>query len=130
MKYTFLIIYVVFLMATSFAKSEGKSAVKNVKKQTNEVMLNKLKRSEKLISYDYWQGKYLIYDCKGRHFICVDEKGYDACTKKRENSYVKRRYNLGCAPLKEYKNQDKCFSAVYTIVHSIKSKKFCLNNRI
>ena len=131
MKYTFWLIYLVFFTLTSFTVSAGdKSRLAYEEIESAEMTSEEKRRSEVWISTEFRQGNFLIYDCKKRHFTCVNDEGYLKCGNKREYSYKKRKLNLQCAPLKEYINQKRCFKAVYNMVHSIKSKKFCLNNRI
>ena len=132
MKYTFFLIYLFFLTLSSFALNEGNITSKSngLMSESSTIKPEEIKRKEVWISTEYREGSFLIYDCKGRHFTCVNQEGYSKCINLRKYSYDKRNLNLGCAPLKEYKKAKLCYNALYGMIHSIKSKKFCLNNRI
>jgi len=82
---------------------------------------------EPIISAEYKQGEFLIYDCKGRYFACVNDLSYENCRKKREQDVEDKRSILSCAPLKKFNNQKECFKEQYEQIHQPKNKIFCVN---
>jgi len=86
-------------------------------------------RAEPYISIRYRRGNFLIYDCRKRHYLCVNKQGFAKCKKERSDSLDRKRNNLRCTPLKSYETQKDCFAASYKQIHSIKNKSFCVNQR-
>jgi hypothetical protein len=81
---------------------------------------------EPYISHKYRRGVHLIYDCKKRHFLCVNAKGFLDCKKERETALEDKLPNLRCAPLKQFTSQKACGKSAYEQIHSIKTKAFCV----
>jgi hypothetical protein len=85
-------------------------------------------RTPLLISNIYREGSYLIYDCKDRHFACVDEESYNGCRERREKALRALSKYLECAPLKKFDTQKKCRKVHYEQMHSVANKSFCLRS--
>ncbi len=83
--------------------------------------------SEPRISNEYFQGQYLIYDCRQRHYVCVNSASFDKCRGRRDEALDERRFLLPCAPLLEFKSQKECFQEHYKQVHQLGNRKFCVN---
>lgn len=82
---------------------------------------------EPMISEDYKQGEYLIYDCKGHYFACVNDFSFELCRERRDDAILNKRDNLPCAPLKKFKTQKECFKNQYQQIHNPKDKMFCIH---
>lgn len=97
----------------------------SVRKKNSPVALET--RPEFLISPIYRNGEHLIYDCKKRHFACVNKESFEYCQRKRKEAFVLRYKYLPCVPLKKFKTQTKCYQKQIDIIGQIPNKKFCLN---
>ena len=61
------------------------------------------------ISRDFFKGKFLVYNCEHKHFMCVNQQGNFLCQSRLEES-IKDGYEIKkCIPIKEFKNQKDCF---------------------
>ncbi len=87
------------------------------------------RRKEPKISQEFSRGRFLIYDCKQRSFVCVNEPSYLLCREKRNLGYRAKRLALPCAPLKEFKEQVECFNKQYSLIHSQSEKSYCQNSK-
>lgn len=84
-------------------------------------------RAPRRISRKLSEGEFLIYDCKERHFACVDEAAFTRCREARDLGLaLKKEKILSCAPLKNYKNYNECTKQQYSVQHRRKNKSFCL----
>lgn len=81
------------------------------------------------ISDEYKQGEYLIYDCEGHYFACVDIDSYRTCQNKRSIAWKTRQLRLGCTPLKELSSVDLCIKQQYQLIFNGPEKTFCLSRR-
>ncbi|PIP93627.1 MAG: hypothetical protein COW00_03720 [Bdellovibrio sp. CG12_big_fil_rev_8_21_14_0_65_39_13] len=97
---------------------------KEVEKEVEEFEKSML---EPIISADYKQGEFLIYDCSGHYFACVNDVSFENCRQSREKDIEDKRSVLSCAPLKKFKNQKECFKEQYEQIHQPKNKIFCVN---
>ena len=84
-------------------------------------------RGEVVISKKYRAGRYLLYDCEDRHFACADEISYKLCKIYRQEDKDRKKELLSCGPLKKYETAEECHQAIYTFVHRIVPKDFCMN---
>ena len=78
------------------------------------------------ISEIYREGAFLIYDCQDRHFACVDQKGFGYCSDLRQSAMSLKKYDLPCAPLKEFSSMDECVQMQYRLIYSVVDKGFCI----
>ncbi len=81
------------------------------------------------ISNRYYKGPVLIYDCRDRHFVCVDQVSADDCHQGRTEALKKNRFDLVCAPLKVFKTEPECVAEHYRRVHEGVDKSWCYNER-
>ncbi|HAZ12425.1 MAG: hypothetical protein A2X86_15920 [Bdellovibrionales bacterium GWA2_49_15] len=79
------------------------------------------------ISLKYFEGEFLIYDCKSRHFACVDQPSFERCkTARKEGLDTKAERVLACAPLKMFSKFSDCAKEQYILQHRRLNKSMCL----
>jgi len=85
--------------------------------------------ADKLHQYDYryYAGEYLIYDCKKRHFACVNKNGFEYCQLARKKTKREKHSIYACAHLKSFQTLTNCLEKQYELMHSLPSKLFCIN---
>ena len=67
------------------------------------------------ITAELSSGEYLIYQCKDKHFACVDEFGFSTCTNRRSiEIYSKKKPS--CVPLRKFSHHLDCVSDLYQIM--------------
>jgi len=79
------------------------------------------------IDYRYYAGEYLIYNCKMRHFACVNQNGFDYCKLARKKTKMEGHSVYACAHLKSFQTLTNCLEKQYELMHSLPSKLFCIN---
>lgn len=85
------------------------------------------KIEEPRISNKWFRGNYLIYDCDKAHYACVNSDSFEKCEYIRTSRKERRQPSLGCAPLKRFDTQGKCFEMQYAKVHNQVPKLFCIH---
>lgn len=81
------------------------------------------KKSQYQINSRYKAGQYLIYDCFGRYYTCVEQDSFEACKTKRAQNHTKGPYL--CAPLKKFKNKEECVKHNYEAIEAATLQRFC-----
>ncbi len=87
------------------------------------------KQQQWRISWKYRRGANLIYDCRKRHFACVNNENFEECKEARNESFRLNRSVLSCAPLKTFEDIGTCENQQKQLVENAPSKKFCVNHR-
>jgi hypothetical protein len=85
--------------------------------------------ADKIQQYDarFYAGEYLIYDCKQRHFACVNKDGFEYCKLARKKTRIEGHSIYACAHLKSFDTLTNCLEKQYEFMHSLPSKFFCIN---
>ncbi len=100
---------VIFLLLTSWAWANEKKIPRQ------EYEFQEDSKDEILVSKKYRSGLHLIYDCKDRFFVCVDEESFKKCQSERENDL---KFGLDkvlvCAPFKKFPTRVDCLKAQYS----------------
>ena len=81
------------------------------------------------ISKEYRQGEYLIYDCEGHYFACVDIDSNHICQNKRSIAWKTRQLYLSCTSLQRFPTIDLCIKQQYRLIFNEVDKSFCLSRR-
>jgi hypothetical protein len=119
-----IILYGSLFMFLSYGADENKNELAI---SYEKLKARKSNNSEFLISSEYRNGEHLIYDCKKRHFACVNDESFEYCQKKRKESFKLRYTHHTCVPLKKFKDQPSCFEKQIEIIGQIPNKNFCIN---
>ena len=82
-------------------------------------------KSEYQINAQYKAGAYLIYNCEGKYYACVDKDAFDKCSEKRKDSIDKKKESYSCAPLKQFENKTICSQQNYNVVGNVLRQRFC-----
>ena len=136
----FLLIFIpLFVLLAEDDMSDDTSSETEVEKPVETIDETKLKvipseefsekQQQRRISWKYLRGANLIYDCKKRHFACVNNDNFEVCKEEREESFRLNKTVLACAPLKTYKDIGECEKEQKELVAKVPSKKFCVNHR-
>ncbi len=115
--------FILFIASADEVKDVQSEKIFRSKKNS----FRKTEKPEYLISDIYRTGEYLIYDCKKRHFACVNKESFVRCKEKRQESFRLRYSHHPCVPLKNFKEQDLCFKKQLELIEQIPDKKFCIN---
>lgn len=124
MGYFLKFLFIIFLAGHVYGDG-GKGYVKT--ESMDEIARKKL---EPRVSDKYYLGEYLIYDCKDKHFACVNIDSFKLCTQWRDEDKEERRRKLRCAPLTQFETQEKCFEAQYQQIYNQKLKLVCTNFKV
>lgn len=84
---------------------------------------------EDQISDKYEAGKYLIYDCKDGHWVCVAEPFYKNCQETRSQELAKKGVvHLSCAPIGEMASKKSCYQRILFFTTHHHGSRFCIND--
>lgn len=78
-----------------------------------------------LLTNQYVSGHYLIFDCSGDFFACVDGPSYSRCEQARNGAREFKKRHLKCAPLKRFAHEKECHATQYQLMHKKRSTIFC-----
>ena len=96
---------------------------------TNLLLGDEFSRSHYQINKHYKAGAFLIYDCEGLYFSCVDADSNEACKSKREfamaNANNTKDQSYPCAPLRKFSEQADCQRKNYAVVEANAKRRFC-----
>ena len=92
-------------------------------KEVKEVI--ETRKPDYQITNRYKGGPYLIYDCVGEFYACVDQDSSEKCREKRDVSISKKETRLPCAPLKQFNDKKSCLQKNYEVLESVAVKRFC-----
>jgi hypothetical protein len=123
MRIVVIISYFLFLSPLSFSQKLDENDLLN--KEEKDATLRR--RLEPRISERYYRGRYLIYDCKDRHYVCVNLPSFYNCQEQRQKEIDEKTVLFSCAPLKQFKSQKECFDTNYALIHRVTNKSFCVN---
>ena len=84
-----------------------------------------IKKSNYQMNARYKAGAFLIYDCQGEYYACVDQEGSDKCRENRDASISKKEKRYPCSPLKKFENKTACLDKNYEVIESLALKRFC-----
>jgi hypothetical protein len=121
MKNVFIII-LLSISVKAFAEEAAQGVVPAAK--PNEELVETRKSNYQLTNR-YKGGPYLVYDCQGEFYACVDVDGSEKCREKRDESINKKETRLPCAPLKKFEDKKTCLQKNYEVLESIAVKRFC-----
>lgn len=81
------------------------------------------------LTFRYFSGPVLVYDCRDRHFICTSMLNAIDCRDQRDNSINLDRFELPCVPIKKYNSDEECIKEQYKRMHQIADLRWCYNNK-
>lgn len=124
---SFVIFSYLWLFSNTLGAQEAATGTESLSASRTFNLLDRLQweRSHPAISPKYFRGNFLIYDCEGMHFACVEEKNFLACKDKRENLIIQGEEKLPCAPFREYPTYGQCIKMQYELMHKGKPQAFC-----
>ena len=99
---------------TNFQKSQKEAEEKNLRR-----------REEYHIDGKFSAGKNLIYDCRKKHYACVNEASYINCREERNDLIKINSESYNCAPLKQFSDKEDCVLKNYDVQVRNPLRKFC-----
>lgn len=84
----------------------------------------------KYISDIYRSGNYLIFDCEGGHYACVNKDGFEYCRSLRSESLAEGNKVVSCAPLKKFSRYQFCVEKQKNLVDYPVDKLFCIRRDV
>lgn len=77
------------------------------------------------LSSTWTSGSHLIYDCKQKHWVCVDKDGVELCNKLRGWAKNIDKMSLKCTVIKSFQADSECISAQKRKVEELIPTTFC-----
>lgn len=97
--------------------------------QDHKKLEKKLRSNEerygRLISKEYREGEYLMYDCKGKHFVCGDRVNSIECGEKRELAIKQKEDLIPCHFFRKYPTLEKCIEKMHVLMQRLNNRAFC-----
>lgn len=64
--------------------------------------------TNRVISEDYNEGTYLIYNCVDSYYVCADEGNFKSCQDKVDKENRENKEFYSCLPVKGFADEKKC----------------------
>ena len=80
------------------------------------------------LSKKYSNGRYLVFDCYDRHYVCANIEGALSCIKKRQELLKINEPDLPCFYLKQFKTSGECQKEQLKQVELVKVHPYCFND--
>lgn len=119
-----VLLFILLSISVKAFSEEAAPVVVPVKAPSDDELIE-TKKSNYQITNRYKGGAYLIYDCDGEYYACVDEDSSVKCRERRDKSISKKEARLPCAPLKKFDDKKTCLQKNYEVLESVAVKRFC-----
>lgn len=117
-------IYYILGMIVTVQLQAQPQEVTTTKDKPTEDLLESIK-SNYQINRPYKAGMFLIYDCQGEFYACVDSDSNKKCREARDESMNKNEKRYPCSPLKKFENKKECLKKNYEVMQALGLKRFC-----
>lgn len=85
--------------------------------------------SSSLISEEYEEGRFLIYNCENKHWACVSRSDYNDCEKRREKDHENLESPFhSCAIFTEFPRKKSCSQRILFLTTHNHGTRFCLKD--
>ena len=74
-------------------------------------------------------GRYLIYDCQEKHWVCVLESYYKDCELRRSMDAKSDSVHHSCAPVGALPSKKSCFQRVLYLTSQHVGTRFCVKDQ-
>lgn len=118
-----LTIILLSISVRAFSEEAAPVVIPPAAKSNEEVF--ETRKSNYQLTNRYKGGPYLVYDCVGEFYACVDVDGSEKCREKRDESINKKETRLPCAPLKKFEDKKTCLQKNYEVLEALAVKRFC-----
>lgn len=83
-----------------------------------------------IISEEYEAGPFLVYDCKDKHWVCVQPSYYENCKdlRKRDLARTEELYHT-CAPAGKFPTKRSCFQRQLFLTTHNHGNRFCIKDK-
>lgn len=122
---TFLATGLIVLVSNCYAQS---NSTKEEKKsdQDSENNIDILLQDPNL-SLKYTKGKFLLYDCYDKHWVCTSKFEYQSCRDLRKILIKDHTARLNCSPVKEFISENACHLAQKGLVVRKMGLRTCIH---
>ena len=94
-----------------------------------ESLIKKIKKKKELYTnppnYSF-RGRGLVYNCKGKHWACVDKESYLKC-RENEKWQIRKNKKIECKTINVYQNIRDCNIIQLNNIHTLVKADFCKN---
>lgn len=123
--FLFMLLFVTNLLAQIDISTEREQRAKELDEGSEDF----LRGTDIRLSMRYYQGEVLVYDCRDRHFVCTSIDSANECHNERDLLLNKNRFELPCAPIKQFKDHETCVKEQYKRIHEVPETRWCYNDK-
>jgi hypothetical protein len=112
-------------LSISFAFAQNSSV------GTDEVPSENLDVSltDPILSLKYQRGKYLVYDCLEKHWVCTGKSEFDLCLEQREVGLLDKNSRMPCGAFDFFKTELNCQKHQTLLTNRGEGTRFCYNTK-
>lgn len=82
------------------------------------------------LSLKYQRGKYLVYDCIDKHWVCTGEPEFDNCIDGREIAISENYERLPCVPIMQFDEVKACQKVQTRLTDRAFTMRDCLSKEM
>ena len=79
------------------------------------------------LSDKYTRGRFLIYDCFDKNWVCTDKNEVNNCKEKRRYEILEKNEKLPCAVFKKFDSENECHKQQTWVTNNNLNVIFCIN---
>lgn len=84
-------------------------------------------QSDPYMDYYYQRGRFLLYDCIKRHWVCTRKFEYKNCENQRKKAMLEYKTNLPCAHFDVFRKSKDCRKRQQELTDRALFEQFCFH---
>lgn len=81
------------------------------------------------LSFKYQKGRFLVYDCLDKNWVCTKSIEYERCKKIRNKAILDQDENFPCAYFEPYQTMDECHKKQTSLTNRSDVMVFCTKTK-
>jgi hypothetical protein len=126
MKISVRVHYCIILLILSSGYCYAQKSAKLTDEEASGVGLD-VALTDPLLSLKYQRGKYLVYDCIDRHWVCTGKAEFDLCLEQRDVGLLDKNSRMPCGAFDYFENEKKCQKHQKKLINRGDGTRFCYN---
>ena len=125
LKIFMLLLFLSFSIQAQESKNKADLATKT--EQKRDKSKDDITLSDPDLSIKYQRGRFLMYDCEDKHWVCTQKLEFDRCSEKRKYVDFIKGQLYPCAPVKPFASEAECVKRQRKFTEKNHSVRSCLS---
>lgn len=125
LKIFMLLLFFSFSIQAQESKDKANQATNT--EQKRDKSKDDITLSDPDLSIKYQRGRFLLYDCEDKHWVCTKKLEFDRCGEKRKYVDFVKEQLYPCAPIKAFASEAECVKRQRKFIQKNHSVRSCLS---